>query len=263
MKVFLLIAFFMSSHALARFEVDLQGLDFNYSDPKGSGTASSFSRQMEKRDSEVMLSVEKVSEGLAVVVTGAEEQNFVVKEIPGFVKDAKHMQLEQLFLNVSDSLSLSLDSGSFTSDKDDLSMVNFSLECNRDENQSELMDQAISGCVQKLDLRASRFAMESAKKFLRNVLGYEKRMDLTIKSLALSSINGDYNLQADVKAQISGTAKSSGKLSYDPASRVLTIKISEVKFGVLSVKKMVFDQLKKNESETVKVAEPYVYLTVK
>ena len=264
MKVLLLIAFVMSSHAYgARFEVDLQGFDFNYTDPKGSGTATAFSRQMEKSDTSVKVDVEKVTDGLAVAVTGAEEQNFVVKEVPSFVKDAKSMQIEQLFLNVSDAFSLSLDSGTFASEKDDLVMENLSLDCNRDEAHKDLMDQAISGCVKKLKLQASKFAMDSAKVFIEKALKGNKATPVSIRSLNFQSNNGDYDLKAEVKAQISGTAKSTGKLSYDAASGVLTIKISDVKFGILSVKKMVFDQLKKNESETVKVKEPYVYLTVK
>lgn len=269
MKVLLLIAFMLSSHAFARherarFEVDLQGFDFNYTDPKGSGTASAFSRQMERADNSVKVDVEKVTDGLAVVITGAEEQNFVVKELPSFVKEAKSMLIEQLFLNVSETLGLELDRGSFVSEKDELSMENFALDCHRDESQKDLMDQAISGCISKLNLHASKFSMDSAKKILEKVFqGSEKATPISIRGLDFTSNNGDYDLKADVKAQISGTAKSSGKLSYDPASKVLTIKISEIKFGVLSVRKMVFDQLKRNESATLKVNEPYLYLTIK
>jgi hypothetical protein len=258
------MAFMLSSHAFARFEVDLQGFDFNYSNPKGSGTASAFSRQMEKADTSVNVDVEKVTDGLAVVVTGAEEQSFVVKELPSFVKDAKSMLIEQLFLNVSDTFSITLDDGSFVSEKDELSMENFSLDCNRDEAQKDLMDQAISGCVSNLNLHASKFSMDSAKKILQKVFqGSDKATPVSIRSLDFASKNGNYELKADVKAQISGTARSSGKLSYDPASKVLTIKISEVKFGVLSVRGMVFDQLKRNESASLKVNEPYLYLKIK
>ena len=96
---------------------------------------------------------------------------------------------------------------------------------------------------------------------LKSVAG--GRGDLSIKSLDLKINNGKYDLSAEVKAQISGKAKSNGNMSYDPETGIMTIKILEVKFGILSVTGKVFDELKKNENDRMKVKQPNVYYRIK
>ncbi|MBA2404478.1 MAG: hypothetical protein H0V66_06890, partial [Bdellovibrionales bacterium] len=84
-----------------------------------------------------------------------------------------------------------------------------------------------------------------------------------IKNLNLKVTAGKFDLSAEVKAQISGTAKGSGTIKYEAAAKKITVKVSEIKFGILDVTSQVFDELKKQESATLKVSKPHVYITVK
>jgi len=52
-------------------------------------------------------------------------------------------------------------------------------------------------------------------------------------------------------------------VKYEAAAKKITVKVSEVKFSYLDVTSQVFDELKKQESESVKVSKPYIYITIK
>jgi hypothetical protein len=119
-----------------------------------------------------------------------------------------------------------------------------------------------------MTLKSSKFQSQEAEESLAAVLSETiskaiSGSDVTVNSVDLKTNAGKYDLSADVKAQVSGKVKSNGNMSYDPASGKLTLKISEVKFSILNITGKVFDELKKNESDKLKVKEPYVYYTIK
>lgn len=127
------------------------------------------------------------------------------------------------------------------------------------------MDQLIAGCIQKMTFKTSRFssqAEEGVMEALSSALDNTKA-SLGINSVTLNATNGKFDLAAEVKAQISGKVKANGNVSYNATTGLLTLQISEIKFGLFSVRGKVFDELKKKESEKLKVREPYVYYSVK
>lgn len=265
MKHFLVAsALLFSMNAFSeRLEVDLQGFNFSYAEPYGSGNALHFSRNFEKASEGVEVEVTKELTQLNVKVRGSEEHDFVIQNAPSLVQDAKSMSIDEMNLKYTDHFSFDLYSGEFVSEKDTVSLEGLEWFCQRGE-AIEVMDELLLGCVQDMTLSVERFLSEKTSRFLEEALKKTKLgSDLKISQLKLNSRGGSYDLVASVKAQVSGNAKSKGNLSYDPATGVLTVKINEVKFGILSVKGMVFDELKKNENEDMKVSEPFVYLKLK
>lgn len=254
----------LSMNAFAeRLEVDLQGFNFSYSEPYGTGSASRFYRNFNKLDDGVEVEVTKELTNLNVKVRGSENHDFVIRNAPSLVQDAKSMTIDEMNLKFTDHFAFDLYSGEFVSEKDTVSLEGLDWFCQRGQ-AADVMDELLLGCVQDMTLKTEKFVSEKTSRFLEAALVQSKLGDdLKISSLNLKSRNGSYELTAGVKAQISGTAKSKGNFSYDPASGIFTIKINEVKFGILSVKGMVFDELKKNESESMKVKEPFVYLKLK
>jgi hypothetical protein len=87
--------------------------------------------------------------------------------------------------------------------------------------------------------------------------------EVGLKNVSLKVNGGKFDLSADIQAQISGTAKSTGSIKYEAAIKKITVKVTEVKFGFLDVTSKVFDELKKQESSTLQVSKPYLYLTIK
>lgn len=248
-------------------EVKVTNFNFTYHAPYGEGSASSFSRS--SLNEGVSVKVEKVDKDFLLSATGSENQEFVFKDAPSFLTEAETMNVKNFNLDFSQTIALGLDSGRFHSPDDSLKVDGLKLSCNRDLTLGQEMDQVINGCMKKMSFKSSHFASESVKSGLSKIIGEAllnstmNKGDIKINDLDLQTKNGKYELEAEVKAQISGKVKSDGNMSYDPAQGLLTLKISEVKFGFFNITGKVFDELEKNESEKLKVKKPYVYYSIK
>lgn len=268
MKRTLLIGLLVTTHALAQdVRVKIEDFSFNYNDPAGSGEATLFQHNQKTLEG-VQVGVEKIGEAMNFKVTGSENHEFNLEKAPDVVMKAKTMTVDDLDLTYEDSLSFSLIEGEFVGD-DELHLKNFTLNCNKDLTQTAAEDQLIFGCLQKMAVKSQSFSQSAVEEgmvsafteAMKSVAG--SRGDLTIKSLDFKINNGKFELGAEIKAQLSGKAKSHGDMSYDPATGIMTIKISEVKFGILGVTGKVFDELKKNENDRMKVKQPNVYYKIK
>jgi hypothetical protein len=170
--------------------------------------------------------------------------------------------------NSSNAVSLSLTYGKFVSVDDVLELKDFFLTCDKASGTEETV--FIQGCINKMTLKASQYKSDAKMSSSNPVdamglalVNVAKASDLTIKGIDLKIVNGKLDLSAEIKAQISGKAKGNGNVSYDQNAKKLTIKISEIKFGFLNVTNQVFDELKKQEGEQLKVSKPYVYYSLK
>lgn len=268
MKRTLLLGLLLSTHAFAQdVRVKIEDFSFNYNDPSGAGEATLFQHNQKSLEG-VQVGVEKIGEAMNFKVTGSENHEFSLEKAPDVVMKAKSMTVDDLDLTYEDSLSFSLIEGEFVGD-DELHLKNFTLNCNKDLSQAAADNQLIFGCLQKMNVKSQSFSQSAVEEgmvsaftdAMKSVAG--SRGDLTIKALDFKINNGKYELGADIKAALSGRAKSNGNMSYDPETGVMTIKISEVKFGILSVTGKVFDELKKNENDRMKVKQPHVYYKIK
>lgn len=246
MKTLLMLMLFGSYVHAETLNLKVENFNFTYTDPKGDGSATSF-RRNQLLNSEVFVRVDKVDTSFRLLVTGAKQEEFEFKDAPSFMTDAKSMNVTGFNLNFSNVTILSLGSGRFVSEKDTLGFDGVSVNCVRPSGIPEVMDQVLLGCIQSMALKSSRFSQEG----------------LRINSLDLKTSNGRFDLTADIKAEISGKVRSRGNMAYDPKTGIATIKISEVKFGILNVTSKVFDALKKKESDKFKVKEPFLYYNLK
>lgn len=258
----------LSKFAIAQdIRVKVEDFSFSYDDPRGYGEATNFQHN-QRTLAGVRVEVEKLGEALSFKVSGAENQEFRLEKAPEFLTKARTMVVDDLDLTYEDSLSFSILEGEFIGD-DELRLKNFTLNCNKDLSETKAEDQLISGCLKRMAVKSQSFSQESLEagfvSAFTSALGKAagSRGNLSIKALDLKIIDGKYDLGADIKAQMSGRAKSNGTMSYDKTAGKLTVKISEVKFGLLNVTGMVFDELKKNESDHMKVQKPHVILTIK
>ncbi|MFL5786316.1 MAG: hypothetical protein ACJ76H_16985 [Bacteriovoracaceae bacterium] len=268
-RMFFLSLLVSTQFALAQdVRVKIEDFSFNYTDPKGSGEASLFEHNQKMAEG-VQVQVEKIGDAMNFKVTGSEEHEFKLEHAPDVVMKARTMNVDDLDLSYQDNLSFSVLEGEFIGADDELHLKNFALNCLKDASQTAAENQLIFGCLKKMSVKSQSFSQAAVEegmvsaftKALQNVAG--SRGDLAIKGLDFRVNDGKYNLDADVNAQMSGHAQSKGNLSYDPSSGIMTIKISEVKFGILNVTGMVFDQLKKNENARMKVKQPNVYYKLK
>ncbi len=269
MKSFIAVMVLSSGMAFANsVNVSVTNFNFTYSDPHGQGTATSFNRSP-AFTSAVSVTVDKVDKDFVLKVEGAETGEFTLKDAPAFMTDAATMNVTGFNLNLAEKLTLSLTNGHFLSKDDELKLTGLNLDCNRDSTSTELMDQLLTGCLQRMSLKSSKFSSTSVEENFVSIMtdalvgALDEKGNLGINSLDLKTTNGKYDLAAEVKSQISGKVKSNGNMSYDKTTGTVSVKISEVKFGILNITGKVFDELKKKESEKLKVKEPFVHYKLK
>lgn len=270
MKNLVLVGLALTTHlALAQdVRVKIEDFSFNYNDPSGSGEATLFQHNQKALEG-VRVEVEKISDAMNFKVSGSENHEFKLEKAPDVVMKAKSMVVDDLDLSYEDKLSFSVLEGEFIGDEDELRLKDFKLNCNKDLTQEAAENQLILGCLQKMTVKSQSFSQVALEegmvsaftKALNSVAS--SRGDLTVKTLDFKINNGKYDLAADIKAQMSGKAKSNGTMSYDKTTGVMTVRISEVKFGILSVTGLVFDELKKNENEQMKVERPNVFYKIR
>jgi hypothetical protein len=204
-------------------DVHVNHFNFDYTAPHGEGRAD-----------EVFVTVDKVEKDFKVVLQGTENRELEFKNAPGFLADAETMTMKDFNFHLTDALDLSMASGAFNSEKSELGLTDMSLSC---------VKASLEGCLENLLFKAGRFTSNDTK----------------VKSMNFKMTAGAFNFTADY----SGKVKGNGSMSYDKTTSVLAIKISEVKFSILNITSKVFAELKKKESEKIKVKQPYIYITLK
>lgn len=249
---------FYSTLSLSASTIQVQDFNFEYKDPQGSGVAKVFSRTGFFTSEQLEVSVERNDSNFRIVASGAETEEFEFKNAPAFMTEAERMSVSGLNLSFNQNIDVNVREANFYSRTSSLGLDTLSLNCSRDLGHKEEIDQIISGCTKKMSLTSNKFSSSSMSSAMIEVLG-----GVGVSSLDFKIIDGKYNLQGQVKAQVSGRVKSSGEAKYDANSGVLTLKINEVKFGILSITGKVFDELRKNESDKLKVKQPYLYITLK
>jgi hypothetical protein len=274
MKTFLILLFMASIAKAEVTSVDIKNFNFNYSAPSGEGLAQNFSYGNVKNTSPQKVSVEKMGEVFHIALSGQENQELEFKGAPSLILDAESIKLTQFNLDFSSRFNLVAEEGWFKSPTTEIKFNQISLGCDR-LSSPEVADQLIAGCIQRMTLKTSSFSSQgqASEAGLASVTqALMKSVDeahdtdkaaVGVKNIDLSMSAGKFSLSAEVKAQISGKVKGNGSMSYDQAQKKITIKISEIKFGILNVTSKVFDELKKQESAQVKVSQPYIYITLK
>lgn len=259
MKRFFLLLILLSATAQGKTSrINITNFNFTYQDPSGEGSASYFSWGTSRYFEGLRVRAERLNRDFKISVSGSEAGEFNFKDAPDFLTETDSIHINGLNFLLSDNLKFSLNSGRLHSRDESAVIGGLTLDCDRDQTHVQEMDQVIKGCIRKMVLKTTKFSSTSLVSFIDSIRG-----QVNINSLDLKTNNGRYDLSADIKAEISGKVRSSGTLSHNSQESQLIIKISEVKFGILNITGKVFDELRKNQSEKLKVREPYVYYSLK
>jgi hypothetical protein len=215
MKRFCIALAFCSGMAHAQTQVHVKSFNFSYQNPLGEGKASSFSRSKTTTSEGVNVAVEKFDNEFHIQVTGGEEHEFIFKNAPSFMTDAETMNLSALNLDLNEQLNLSVSSASFNSRSDSLKLDGLALSCQKLGASENVMDQLISGCIQKMSFKSSKFSSQDTDALISSVLNETLTSNLAgigVNAVDFSTNNGKFDLAGEVKAQISGKVKSYGNL---------------------------------------------------
>jgi hypothetical protein len=81
---------------------------------------------------------------------------------------------------------------------------------------------------------------------------------LEVSDVDLAIIKGKTTFE--VKIGGIGKIKGNGTTTHLPAENTIKIKVDSVKLGILSITGQFFSELEKNQSETLRVERPYIYV---
>ncbi len=122
----------------------------------------------------------------------------------------------------------------------------------------------LENCLQTGTLKISNFQMSQANMFTQtlNVID-ASATDASFKNMNLTFKNGSFDLELKASLSVTVTIKGEGKVEYLPAGQDfdLRIRIDKLKASFLNIKDDLFKELKKNESESLKVQDPYIYIS--
>lgn len=233
--------------------VKVQNFNFNYADGKGSGTASSF--EIVKNQSQVFVNRNGTDLEFSSPLL---EENVVWKNAPSLILDSQ-VEVRGFDLNLGKNLVANLVSGQFNSDSK-MSVKNVSADCSR-LTGSDVFEELINGCLEKGTVKVATFVSESVDAFFANVNEDDIYPDSTtqVRSLNLTFAKKNFNLTANAKFGVNGTLKARGNTEVDYQNRKATIRITEVKFGILNITNKFFAEIKKMDIEGMRVSQPYIY----
>lgn len=268
-NIFIYFLLFSSYSFADDLNMTVNNLNFTYQNPHGTGNAAEIIQDGRVWNN-VQVKVDKFNNDFKFIIEGHELEEFELTNAPSLMTEAEIMSISGLNLNLKDRISLNVVSANFQSPQDKLKFDRLFFDCSRDLTQENFQDQFISGCIKNLSFKTSRFSSQlDETSLITNFIALFNEENakaatrVIVESVNLKINNGKYEFSADVKAQVSGKVQSNGSISYDQPAKKLTLKISEVKFGYLSITEKVFEELKKQESDQLKVNRPYVYYTVK
>ena len=253
--------------------VRVDKFNFQYNDPIGEGVADSFYRS-ELGGEKVQVQIEKRNNDFLFLVTGAENYEFHLKDAPSFMTKAKSMRIQNFNLNFEERSEIRIEKGEFRSEKDFTQMDQFLLNCNRNTNVENVVDQLIVGCLESMSIKAKSFNSSKVSNALNHILedlgkdqnrvhDFSKLGSLDISHANISMKAGRLHVMADVKSDFNGRVRGKGDLSYDLKTKKITLKIDEVKFGILNITKKVFGELREIKNPNLEVNEPYVHFKIK
>jgi hypothetical protein len=115
-----------------------------------------------------------------------------------------------------------------------------------------------------LDCRGSAVAVEPVDaclqytRFLLGSVSSSKKRRVDVGDIKLNINAG----KATFEARIGGIGKVNGEGSatHDAANKIISIRVSKVKYGLIDITGQFFSELEKNESETLVVQRPFVHV---
>jgi len=84
---------------------------------------------------------------------------------------------------------------------------------------------------------------------------------LSFEDARLKVDQNNFNLNGYMLDPVTGNVKLSGISKFDATTGILTIEIKSAKLDIFNIRSRLFKELKKVKSESIKVEEPYVYIT--
>ena len=240
----------------------INNLNANYVSPRGSGTAKHINLEEFGQFDNAKLEVENYN---GLLMFSVEDKSFELDLSMLGINDADKINLGQLhFTNQGKQIKLSLGSAAANDTEFNLGINGGSINCTRIQELTDIKDDLLNACLKNGNFSINRFNMQSAGSQFYNILneaplGSDIKLESIRLNISNNSLRGELkgNVTQDVKVKIEGGSW------YNPANNEIKLRIDKAKAGWFNVKKTLFKELSKMQSDTLKVRSPYIYFYLK
>ncbi len=255
MRLVALLATVMSFSCLAS-DLAIVGFSGHYDAPNGQGTATQFDLPGQDKNT-IEVRVEARGEGYVLTTPDGEWE---WSEPASWVKDLQQAQWNSVDV-VLQGPSQRAAINALNAEHGDKNIILKSLSANC-SGSVELIESCLNGTGR---IRLGQLEYKSDKAYdqtrdILHALNFAAKGNTTVKNLALDISSGKFNGEITANVGISATVKFSGLISYDVASKKVSIRLDKAKASFLDVRGKIFDELEDVQSESLVVERPWIYI---
>ncbi|MBL7664047.1 MAG: hypothetical protein JNM93_02850 [Bacteriovoracaceae bacterium] len=243
--ILLLLVLLFSCRFDEGYKLDFELKDFAYAENQGTGDLK-LAYLPEAKSDYLHFELTRRESDFLIQLPGLQ---YSMKKIPSFFKSLSSLELEQfLFSSNVETSKLSFPRYFHVYKDDSLLLEELEIECHGGELSLELKQRLIQNCFNVMRLNLYRY--------------FDKVDEFEILNLRINIRNQRLNAQGNIYSKLSGSFELKGNVDYLPTSDELSIKVDQVKLGVLSVTKLFLKFAEKNQREGLRVKSPYIYFSL-
>ena len=241
MKILILSLCFIGTAFTQVPNISISNLNLNYSDPSGVASATEFKVPGYTFSDSPNFEVEQQA---GEFILSAEDQSFRISSVPAEILALEKLLVESFSLSTNmTKLRFTLAKLSGNNSETSIMAQNVLVNCKYEKSLTGILDEVMHSCVNNDGQIKIASFIKNGKEVIANA-------DLVFK---------DNNLVFKIKAA-GFNVNGSGKAYYTPG--LLRIKIEKAKVGVLNIKKKLFAELEKNQSDNIKVSNPWIEISL-
>lgn len=236
-----------------------QNLNLSYANTTGSlrGPMSFDINGQKWSDNEIQISYDESLQEIELI--GSTQSATI--ESPQWWKPLSSVNASGAILDIKESnpKQFVMKSASVSYGEDHYALSNLNMNCKTPKAGL----RPLENCLQNGSINIANFQMDQANSlsFALNAISVTGT-DASFKNLELVLKNGNFNLELKATMSVTVTIKGDGHIEYLPSGGDfdLRVRIDKLKASFLNIKDDLFKELKKNESDTLKVQAPYIYI---
>lgn len=243
MKLVIIILMMCISLWASEPMVQIKNFNATYDEPSGLGSVDYLKiKELYNFENKTEFGLEKQA---SKIILSLPQEDIEIEGIPEFIHTLKYLDVVKLkSLIKENSIDISFDKFSGNTTDMSVGIDQLSLSCFNDTiGESLVLDNCING--------TSKFEIE--------YLLYKTEKETKIQNLSFNIKDNSFNINLKTKGQ---NIKGNGSITFNKREMQIVIKIDKVKAGFISVKGMVFKELKKIESDKVIVDKPWVTINL-
>ncbi|OIQ19584.1 MAG: hypothetical protein BM556_03615 [Bacteriovorax sp. MedPE-SWde] len=246
----------------------LDNLNAKYSTPSGTGSADYVKFQEFGEYTSPKLEVENYNGLLVFNLTGENEDKSFELDLSALgITDADRINLSQLYFNNSEKkIGLRMASANARAEDMSTSFNGASINCNREKVYDDVTDDLLSACLKSASVSLNNLRLNTGKSEFVSIIPNEYGdgeilgSQISLDKLRININNHSFSGQIKGDVTKGMKVKFEGQTHYFQAKRQVRIKLTKAKAGFINVKKTLFKELRKAQSDTMKVNAPYIYI---